>query len=108
MKRARALVFAAILLASGPAALAQSWTRIASRGAGPRFGEAADAPYDSGDRAMITFGGKISDNTVGNQTWLFDLGTHAWRQVATPGTLPAARKDSATCYDPALHRLLIF
>lgn len=108
MQRTRVVLIAAVFLSSAPLALAQSWTELAADQAGPTFGEDADAAYDGADRAIITFGGKNTANQVGDETWLFDLASRAWRRLDTPGALPPARKDSAVCYDPAKDRLLVF
>ena len=61
--------------------------------------------FHGASNTLVTFGGKlVAGGTATNQMWSWG---GAWAQN-TPGTLPAARFDTATAYDRARQRTVIF
>lgn len=66
----------------------------------------ATAVYDAANRRMTVFGGQTPTNV--NEAWVFDLWQGAWTQLAPAGTPPSARYGSASIYDGANDRMVIF
>jgi hypothetical protein len=66
----------------------------------------ATAVYDAANRRMTVFGGQTPSNV--NEVWVFDLWNNAWTQLSPGGTPPSARYGSASVYDGANDRMVVF
>lgn len=67
----------------------------------------ASLVYDAANRRATLFGGQTATVAV-NETWVFDLWTNEWTQLAPTGTPPSARFGSAGIYDGANDRMIVF
>jgi Galactose oxidase, central domain/FlgD Ig-like domain len=63
--------------------------------------------YDAANRRATLFGGQTS-TVATNESWVFDLWTNEWTQLAPTGTPPTARFGSAGIYDGANDRMIVF
>lgn len=79
-----------------PSAPAHVWTQWNTSGVRPdaRFMHAMDW---AGGTKMILFGGSTNAGDS-DETWEYDVSTHAWTQYNVTGTKPAARYDHAMAY----------
>ena len=89
------------------------WVELFPTGTPPaaRFGQGS--AYDSSSNRMIVFAGGTSSTSCLNDTWVMEdanstLGTPSWVQLATSGTLPPARMNHVTQYDPSTNSLIVF
>ncbi len=64
--------------------------------------------YDAAHHRAVVFGGQNSLGSLFNQVWLFDLWTHKWTLATPGGTSPSARMGSASVYDGANDRMIVF
>jgi hypothetical protein len=64
------------------------------------------AIYDPLRYRMIVFGGEDGPNL--NDTWVLDLSTLTWSQLATAGTTPSARYGHSAVYDPAADEMIVY
>jgi hypothetical protein len=91
-----------------------TWTQLFPTGGGPGARAITGGlVYDSADNRLIVFGGQSSTGSLENDVWILSNatgqgGTPAWMQVVPAGSLPAARADHSTVYDPKNNRLIIF
>jgi hypothetical protein len=83
---------------------AKSWSRIAPDGAPPPPREDHTLILDSGNDALVLFGGE--DGSTTNSTWRFDLATNRWSDV-TDASAPELEGHVAI-YDPREKRMIVF
>lgn len=73
----------------------ERWERLNTSGSGPSARANASAVYDAEADELVIFGGNTSTDGASfrpqGDTWALNLGTLAWRQIATTGTAPTAR-----------------
>jgi cysteine-rich repeat protein len=69
-----------------------------------RHGHAAT--YDSGQRALVVFGGKDETGDMRGDTW--ELRDGAWAQVLADGDGPPPRQFAAMAYDPVAGRSTLY
>ena len=87
-----------------PLEQADAWIRL-SAGGGPVLGPGTTAVYDPMEHEVIVHGGQ--DSPV--ESWALELEPElAWRQIATPGQGPGARRDHAAVYDPRRGSVLLY
>jgi hypothetical protein len=90
---------------------APNWTLVASGGPSRH---AQTAVYDQVGNKLILFGGCTGGCLpVNNDVWVLTNangqgGAAVWTQLATSGSLPAARNHATGAYDPVSNRLIIF
>jgi len=63
--------------------------------------------YDATNHRATAFGGQTLLGAV-NESWVFDLWTDTWTQLAPTGTPPTSRYGSAGIYDGANDRMIVF
>jgi N-acetylneuraminic acid mutarotase len=83
-----------------------TWRAIAVARAGPPARYDHSLTYDANGKQLVVFGGRDQAGRALGDTWVFDLGRNAWREVTAQG--PAARFGHAAAYDPAGSRVIIF
>ena len=87
-----------------------TWTQLSPVGGGPGAREVqGGVAYDSANNRFIVFGGSTANNDV----WVLSSangqgGTPTWTQLSPAGTLPPARAENSTVYDPKSNRLTIY
>src|SRR5262249_7636889 len=85
-----------------------AWTKL---GPGPNPHPSPRSDHvlarDPGRDRLIVFGGRDLNNFYGD-TWVFDMPSQTWSQLAPPGTAPRAREGLTGLYDALRDRLLIF
>lgn len=54
--------------------------------------------YIPGENSLLLFGGRDADGNLLADTWVLDLNTNVWSQIAAAG--PTARQGHALLYDP--------
>jgi hypothetical protein len=70
--------------------------------------------YDSENKRLFIFGGQQRLTATGpvvdlNDTWIADLGTKEWKQIATdPASTPAARELAGAAYVPGARKIYLF
>jgi hypothetical protein len=90
-----------------------TWTQLSPAGGGPGpRGITGGIAYDPGSNTLMVFGG-AGFGPPFNDTWVLSNangqgGTPTWTQLSPSGTLPSARSDHSTVYDPTSNRLTIF
>ena len=82
-----------------------AWRRLATTGSQPAPRGGHSLVVDRGRRRAWLFGGTTSGPDLGD-TWMFDLTTSAWTQVATDGS-PAPRSGAVLVHDSASDRLVL-
>lgn len=89
------------------------WAQVFPTGTAPaaRFGHGAN--YDSVSNRMIVFAGATSGTSCLNDVWLLDdanssSGVPSWIQLNPSGSLPPARMNHNTAYDPSSNSLIVF
>jgi hypothetical protein len=76
-----------------------------------RYGQGA--VYDSISNRMIVFGGGTSSTACLNDAWVLDDanssgGSPTWIPLTPSGTVPAARMNFDSAYDPSTNSLIVF
>ncbi len=90
------------------------WTQISPSGTLPPARTGASAAFDSGNSALIIFGGgEGSSSPCQSDTWVLSntngiYDVPAWSQLDPGGTLPAARISHSAVYDPGSNRMIVF
>jgi len=89
------------------------WVQLFPAGPSPvaRYGQGA--AYDSVSNRMIVFGGATSSTSCLNDTWVLDdanstSGVSTWIALAPSGSLPPARRNFNSAYDPSTNTLIVF
>lgn len=91
-----------------------TWTQLSTVGGGPGIREIqGGVAYDSANNRLIVFGGITTNGAVNNDVWVLSNanghgGTPTWTQLSPTGTLPPARAQNSTNYDPTTNTLIIF
>lgn len=97
-----------------------AWTTIEITGEIPPIREFHGAVYDTPNNRMMFFGGTNLIETCCpyiqqdyNDTWVLanangEAGNPVWTQLHPTGTLPPARGEHSTVYDPMFNRLIVF
>jgi hypothetical protein len=89
-----------------------TWAQLNPAGGGPGAREISNGvAYDSANNVLMLFAG--AGSATGNDTWILSNadghgGSPAWSQLLPTGTLPTARRNNSTVYDPTSNRLVIF
>lgn len=81
-----------------------AWTQVETKSSpAARYDHALAFDPDHGQ--LILFGGRAGTTTFGD-TWIFDIDTSTWREIASPG--PSARFGLASAYDPKTKAVYLF
>lgn len=63
--------------------------------------------YDSGRDSIVLFGGAVTGLTLAGDTWSYDLGANAWKNM-NPVSRPSPRSSAAMAYDSRHGRIVLF
>lgn len=115
-KRTNAFLFLAVTMLLPHAAVAQSWTQLATTGGNPgRAMNGSPGVYDPGSDRLIFFGGTNPSGKNENDVWVLVnanglSGASHWLRLIQNGTAgsPPARSGHSTVYDQANNRLIVF
>ena len=90
-----------------------TWAQVFPTGTAPaaRFGHSA--VYDPGSNRMVVFGGAATATSCLNDVWILDdanssHGAPDWLSESPSGTLPTARMNHISVYDPTQNVLIVF
>jgi hypothetical protein len=85
-----------------------SWAELGANSVDrPAVRYGAGSAYDPGaDRLFVSHG--FTDQGRFDDTWVFDLPTEAWSQIATTGEVPLKRCLTRAVWEPASQQLLLF
>lgn len=90
-----------------------TWRQLNPAGGGPGAREiTGGVTYDPTNNVLMVFGG-VSDSSFLNDVWVLSNangqgGTPTWTQLSPSGTLPTARVDHSTTYDPVTNSITLF
>ena len=91
-----------------------TWSTL-SNSVGPAGRFEPGMAVDPARRTVVIFGGATDvagdprlPETFLRDTWVYNLVSSSWTQVATTGTRPSARHGVAMAYDPTTNRILLF
>ncbi|HEY8042345.1 MAG TPA: kelch repeat-containing protein [Polyangiaceae bacterium] len=80
-----------------------AWSQVQTSGTGPSARANTAAVVDATANTLVVFGGNTSTDgatfTPQNDTWTLDLGSGAWKAIATGGSKPPAREFHAMALD---------
>jgi len=85
------------------------WRHIMPAGPAPPGRMQYALVLDTGDHALIMFGGNAG-GTLLNDVWKLTLtpGSETWTDLSPPGQAPEPRLGPVAVYDPITHRVVIF
>ncbi len=84
-----------------------AWSAIAPLGPSPPARQLHSAIYDTRNRRMVVYGGKVKPDTVLDDVWSLDLNTPAWTQLLPTGTPPPGRSGHKAYYDALRSRMVV-
>jgi hypothetical protein len=85
----------------------ETWTDLTpAAGPAPAPRRTPNAAYDPDHDRIVTWSGQGA--TFFNDSWVFDLSTNAWTQLAPAGPLPNIRYGVSSVWDPATKELVSF
>lgn len=100
---------AALLVLLGRSAAQPAWSKVTpSTGAAPKARSLALLSYFEAQDSLVLFGGDDEDGTSLGDTWLFDISSSTWSEVATTGDAPAARFSLNGGVNEAAGELIVF
>lgn len=75
---------------------------------GPLYKHGAQMAYDAGSDRIVLFGGlHLSDGSLSDETWTYDVDTDTWTQMH-PAVSPPGRNFHSMAYDPQTDRVILF
>jgi hypothetical protein len=86
-----------------------TWTDLTpSAGPAPAARRTPNAAYDPANDRVVTWSGQGAGSTFFNDSWVFDLATSSWTQLAPAAPLPNIRYGVASVWDPMTSELVSF
>ena len=83
-----------------------TWTNVTPDKSPPRRSDMGIA-YDAGAKKVVIFGGYNRDDTISDDTWVYDFEANTWTQM-NPANHPSARYGGAMVFDSYSKKILLF